>query len=102
TQIGPSFVLVPLIIWSWFAMDTTMAVLFSLFIVAGNFLDKIFRALVAKSLTKPKPVILIGGLGRTHLHGMIGLFVGPIVLFIGWQLLGVWTRDKAKTMEVVG
>jgi hypothetical protein len=33
---------------------------------------------------------------------MIGLFVGPIVLSIAWQLLVVWTRDKAKSMEVVG
>jgi len=26
-------------------------------------------------------------------HGMIGLFVGPIVLSIAWQLLVVWTHD---------
>jgi len=25
---------------------------------------------------------------------MIGLFVGPIVLSIAWQLLVVWTRDE--------
>ena len=32
-QIGPSLILVPLIIWSWFAMDTTTAVLFTLYMV---------------------------------------------------------------------
>jgi hypothetical protein len=30
---------------------------------------------------------------------MIGLFVGPIVLSIGWQLLVAWTRDEPSEPE---
>ena len=101
-QIGPSVILVPLIIWSWFAMDTTTAVLFTLYMVPVNLLDNILRPLVAKGLTTPMPVILIGVLGGTLVHGMIGLFVGPIVLSIAWQLLVVWTRDRPKSMDLVG
>jgi len=101
-QIGPSVILVPLIIWSWFAMDTTMAVLFTLYMVPVNLLDNILRPLVAKGLSTPMPVILIGVLGGTLVHGMIGLFVGPIVLSIAWQLLVVWTRDRPGNMDVVG
>jgi predicted PurR-regulated permease PerM len=100
-QIGPSVILLPLIIWSWFAMDTTMAVLFTLYMVPVNLLDNILRPLVAKGLSTPMPVILIGVLGGTLVHGMIGLFVGPIVLSIAWQLLAVWTRDEPKATEVV-
>jgi predicted PurR-regulated permease PerM len=40
------------------------------------------------------PVILVGVLGGTLAHGMIGLFVGPIVLSIAWQLLALWFRDE--------
>jgi predicted PurR-regulated permease PerM len=101
-QIGPSVILLPLIIWSWFAMDTAMAVLFTLYMVPVNLLDNILRPLVAKGLSIPMPVILIGVLGGTLVHGMIGLFVGPIVLSISWQLLKVWTRDQPKATEVVG
>jgi predicted PurR-regulated permease PerM len=92
-QIGPSLILVPLIIWSWFAMDATKAILFTLYMVPVNLLDNILRPLVAKGLATPMPVILIGVLGGTLVHGMIGLFVGPIVLSIAWQLIVVWTRD---------
>ncbi len=92
-QIGPSVIIIPLIIWSWFAMDATMAVLFTLYMVPVNLLDNILRPLVAKGLTTPMPVILIGVLGGTLVHGIIGLFVGPIVLSIAWQLLAVWARD---------
>jgi predicted PurR-regulated permease PerM len=93
-QIGPSVILLPLIIWSWFAMDTTTAVLFTLYMVPVNLLDNVLRPLVAKGLSTPMPVILVGVLGGTLVHGMIGLFVGPIVLSIAWQLLVVWTRDE--------
>jgi predicted PurR-regulated permease PerM len=93
-QIGPSVVLVPLIIWSWFAMEPTTAILFTLYMVPVNLLDNILRPLVAKGLKTPMPVIFIGVLGDTLVRGMIGLFVGPIVLSIAWQLLVVWTRDE--------
>ena len=100
-QIGPSVVLLPLIVWSWFAMDTAMALLFTLYMVPVNLLDNILRPLVAKGLSTPMPVILLGVLGGTLVHGMIGLFVGPIVLSIGWQLLVVWTRDEPNAKDVV-
>jgi predicted PurR-regulated permease PerM len=102
-QVGPSIILVPLVIWSWFAMDTTKALLFTLYIVPVNLLDNILRPLVAKGLSTPMPVILIGVLGGTLAHGMIGLFVGPIVLSIAWQLLMVWTRDdEPGTLRLAG
>jgi predicted PurR-regulated permease PerM len=101
-QVGPSIVIVPLIVWSWFSMDTKMAVLFTLYMVPVNLLDNILRPLVmAKGLVTPMPVILIGVLGGTLVHGMIGLFVGPIVLSIAWQLLVVWIRNEPKGIEMV-
>ena len=83
-------------------MDTTTAVLFTLYMIPVNLLDNILRPLVAKGLSTPMPVILVGVLGGTLVHGVIGLFVGPIVLSIGWQLLMVWTRDEATATEMVG
>jgi len=89
-------------------MDTTKALLFALYIVPVNLLDNILRPLVAKGLSTPMPVILIGVLGGTLAHGMIGLFVGPIVLSIAllsiaWQLLMVWTRDNEPgTLRLAG
>jgi predicted PurR-regulated permease PerM len=51
-QIGPSLILVPLIVWSWFAMDATKAILFTLYMVPVNLLDKI---VTAASLPDPQP-----------------------------------------------
>jgi predicted PurR-regulated permease PerM len=101
-QIGPSIVLIPLIVWSWFTMDTKMAVLFTLYMVPVNLVDNILRPLVmAKGLGVPMSVILIGVVGGTLVHGVIGLFVGPIVLSIAWQLLVVWTSNEWKSCETL-
>jgi predicted PurR-regulated permease PerM len=93
-QIGPSIILVPLVIWSWFTMDATSAVLFSLYMIPVNLLDNVLRPLfMAKGLDTPIWIILLGVFGGTIVHGMIGLFVGPVVLSIAWQLIVLWTRS---------
>jgi len=93
-QVGPSIVLLPLIIWSWFSMGTTAAVLFTIYMLPVNLLDNVLRPLVmAKGLSTPMLVILVGVLGGTLAHGILGLFVGPIVLSIAWQLLVTWMQD---------
>jgi predicted PurR-regulated permease PerM len=94
-QVGAWIVLVPLIIWSWFGLSDHMhAVLFILYMVPVALLDNILRPFVmAKGLTTPMPVILLGVLGGTLAHGILGLFIGPVVLSIAWQLLMVWWND---------
>ena len=82
-------------------MDTSMATLFSVYMILVSLLDNILRPLVmAKGLSTPMPVILVGVLGGTLAHGMIGLFVGPVVLSIAWQLLALWFRDETLKQDV--
>jgi predicted PurR-regulated permease PerM len=100
-QIGPSIVLIPVIIWSWFVMDTPMVILFSVYMILVNLLDNILRPLVmAKGLSTPMPIILVGVFGGTIAHGLIGLFVGPIVLSIAWQLLALWTPNEPIAQDL--
>jgi len=33
-------------------------------------------------------------LGGTLAHGIVGLFVGPIILAVAWELLMAWSRDE--------
>jgi predicted PurR-regulated permease PerM len=94
-QIGPSIVLIPLIIWSWTAMETATAFLFTVYMIPVNLLDNILRPLVmARGLDTPMPIILIGVIGGTISHGITGLFLGPIVLAVIWELLVIWIRER--------
>lgn len=98
-QVGASLVIVPLIVWGWLTMSTAAALLFTAYIVPVSLLDNFLRPFVlAHGLKTPMPVIFIGVIGGIIAHGVIGLFIGPIVLAIAWELLRAWTRpdsDKA-------
>jgi len=93
-QIGPSIVLVPVIIWSWTVMDTITALLFTAYMIPVNLLDNVLRPLVmGRGLQTPVLVILVGVIGGTISYGITGLFLGPIILAVIWELLVAWTRD---------
>ena len=100
-QIGPVIILIPVVVWSWFKMDTSMAALFSVYMILVGLLDNILKPLVmGKGLSTPMPVILVGVLGGTLAYGIIGLFVGPIVLSVAWELLALWFRDEIASADL--
>jgi predicted PurR-regulated permease PerM len=93
-QIGPSIVLIPLIIWSWIAFDTKTALLFTAYMIPVTLLDNILRPLVmGRGLDAPMLIILIGVIGGTISYGITGLFLGPIVLTVLWELSVTWIRE---------
>jgi predicted PurR-regulated permease PerM len=95
-QIGPSVVLVPLVIWSWFTMETTAALLFTAYIVPVNLMDNVLKPIVmGRGLQTPMLVILIGVIGGTLAYGITGLFLGPIVLAVIWELTATWIKEQA-------
>ena len=96
-QIGPSIILIPVIIWSWTVMETTSALLFTMYMVPVNLLDNFLRPVVmGRGLKTPMLVILIGVIGGTLAYGFIGLFLGPIVLAVMWELFVAWISEPTQ------
>jgi predicted PurR-regulated permease PerM len=93
-QVGPSIILIPVIIWMWTVMETATALPFTAYMIAVNFLDNILKPIVmGRGLETPIPVTLIGVIGGTLAYGISGLFLGPIILAVVWKLLIAWTSD---------
>ena len=87
--------ILPVIIWAWTAMDTTTALLFTAYMIPVNLMDNVLRPLVmGRGLNTPTVVILIGLIGGTISLGLTGLFLGPIVLAVIWELLVAWIRER--------
>lgn len=96
-QIGAAIVLIPVLIWIWTAKDFTTALLLTLFLVVVGLIDNVLKPLVmGRGLTTPTLVIFIGVIGGTLAHGIVGLFIGPIILAVVWELTSAWIRsDRA-------
>jgi predicted PurR-regulated permease PerM len=96
-QIGPSIILIPVIIWSWTLLQSTSAILFTAYMLPVNLLDNILRPIVmGRGLKTPMLVILIGVIGGTLAYGITGLFLGPIILAVIWELLVAWIKESDK------
>lgn len=94
-QLGPSIVIIPIIIWSWTFMDTGPALLFTAYMIPVNLIDNFLRPIVmGRGLKTPMLVILVGVIGGTLAYGITGLFLGPIVLAVIWELLIAWIRER--------
>lgn len=82
-------------------MDTSAALIFTAYLVPVALFDNILRPIVfTHGLKTPMPVILVGVIGGILAHGIIGLFIGPVVLAITWELLKAWVRDDAVGDQV--
>ena len=94
----PIFVILPAIIYVWSISSTTTALLFTVYMVPVMLLDNIFRPVIAaKGLQTPMIVIFIGVMGGALSLGMIGLFIGPVILAVFYEMIALWTAA-----EVVG
>jgi len=90
-QIGPVLVLGPAVAWLFWSGDTgtgTMLLVWSLVVFS---LDNILRPiLMTKGANLPMLLMFSGVMGGLLAFGLIGIFVGPVVLAIVYTLLGAW------------
>jgi predicted PurR-regulated permease PerM len=90
-QIGPNILLIPVIIWVWTAMPATTAVLFTAYMVPVSLLDNFLKPMMmARGLDTPMIVIFIGVIGGTLSYGLLGVFIGPVVLAVFYDLATNW------------
>ena len=101
-QIGPAILFLPIIVWSWMTMDTASAFMFTAYMLPVGLIDNFLRPiLMARGLATPMPLIIIGVIGGTMAYGIVGLFFGPIVLSVAWELAVAWMYgdDDANTAQ---
>jgi predicted PurR-regulated permease PerM len=94
-QIGPLLVLLPAAGWLFSAGDTGLAVFLLVWSVIVGSLDNFLRPmLIRRGADLPLLLIFAGVIGGMLGFGLIGIFVGPVVLAITWTLLQAWIADE--------
>jgi predicted PurR-regulated permease PerM len=93
-QIGPTILLVPVVVWSWTTLEVTQAIVFTAYMIPVALIDNILRPLLmGRGLATPLPLIIVGVLGGAIAYGIVGLFFGPIVLSVAWAVLLAWVQE---------
>jgi predicted PurR-regulated permease PerM len=93
-QIGPSPVLVPAVIWLYWSGATAWAtalLVWSLIVIA---MDNVLRPmLIKRGADLPLLLIFAGVIGGLLAFGLVGIFVGPVVIAVAYTLLEAWVGD---------
>jgi predicted PurR-regulated permease PerM len=96
-QIGPSPVLIPAVIWLYWSGETawgTVLLVWSLIVMT---MDNLLRPmLIKRGADLPLLLIFAGVIGGLLAFGLVGIFVGPVVLAVAYTLLEAWIDDGKR------
>ncbi|TXI88565.1 MAG: AI-2E family transporter, partial [Cupriavidus sp.] len=103
-QLPATLITVPVILYV-FATDGMTAgnVIFAVYVFIAGLADNVLKPMMlGRGVEVPMPVVLIGALGGMVSGGVIGLFIGPIALAVGYQLFWQWVDQPPVEALVEG
>jgi len=102
-QLGPLLVLVPAVVWLFWSGQTVWGGVLVVFTVVVAVVDNVLKPmLIKRGVDLPLILIIAGVIGGIISFGVIGLFIGPVILAVTYTLLESWVlEDPAVTQPDV-
>ena len=104
-QLPATIVTVPVIMYLWMGGDasTTSNIIFTVYLLVAGLADNVLKPLLlGRGVDVPMPIVLFGALGGMVSAGIIGLFIGAILLSVGYQLFVEWVAEQSESQEIEG
>lgn len=95
-QLPATLITLPVIVYVFFAEGASLgAIVFAIYIFVAGLADNVLKPLLlGRGVDVPMPVVLIGALGGMVSGGIIGLFIGPVLLAVGYKLFWLWVEQQ--------
>ena len=99
-QLPTILILGPIIVYVFSVADPLTASVFAIWSVLVSVSDMVLKPLLlGRGLDVPMLVILIGAIGGMLLSGIVGLFVGAVILVLGYELVEFWVTGDDAAVE---
>ena len=92
-QIGPGLVLIPAVVWLYWSGQPgwgTVLLVWSIIVIG---IDNVVRPLLMRKVHLPLVLLLAGVIGGLIAFGLVGVFLGPVVLAVAYTLLLAWLDE---------
>jgi len=100
-QLSPAIVLLPISIYVFSFHETLPAVLFAVWSLAVTLMDGVLKPiLLGRGVDAPMIVVFLGAIGGMLSSGVIGLFVGPVVLVLVYTLYTAWMKEEQERVSL--
>jgi predicted PurR-regulated permease PerM len=99
-QVGPLIVLVPAVAWLYWSSSAGWGTFLLVWTLVVGAMDSFLRpVLIRKGADLPLLLIFSGVVGGLIAFGLIGIFVGPVVLAVSHTLLSAWVDEEIVEVE---
>jgi len=99
-QVPVILITLPAIIYAFAVKSTTVAIIFAVWSVIAGLSDAVLKPMmIGHGLEVPMPIILLGVIGGVMAFGLVGLFIGAVVLAVGYVLFSEWVGASATDTE---
>ena len=100
-QLPATLITLPAIAYVFFAEGATLgSIIFAIYTFVAGLADNVLKPLLlGRGVDVPMPVVLIGALGGMVVGGIIGLFIGPVLLAVGYTLFWQWVDQQPSAPD---
>jgi len=96
-QIGVVPVLIPAAVWLYWSGSAGWGTFLLVVMVVASMIDNFLRpVLIKKSVNLPLLLVFTGVVGGLIAFGLIGIFVGPVILAVAYTLLEAWINKESS------
>ncbi len=101
-QIGVALVTIPMVIYVFSIASPAVAFFFLVWSIVVTLLDNVLKPIMlGRGSRVPTLIIFIGAIGGFLAQGIIGLFIGSVVLVLGYELFMAWLRATPLDAEEI-
>jgi len=93
-QAGPTLVLLPATLWVFWSGNTGWGIFLAIWTLIVGTMDNFLRPwLIKRGADLPLLLIFAGVIGGLLGFGLVGIFVGPVMLAVSYTLISAWLMD---------
>jgi predicted PurR-regulated permease PerM len=101
-QLGPGLVLVPAVAWLYWTGEAGWGTVLLIWTLVTGTIDNVLRPiLIRKGADLPLSLIIAGVIGGLIGFGVVGIFVGPVVLAVTYTLLVDWVDSGERATDAL-
>jgi predicted PurR-regulated permease PerM len=102
-QLGPMLVMVPAVVWLYWSEHPFAGTVLLVFAIVAGTIDNFIRpVLIRRGADLPLLLIFAGVIGGLIGFGIIGLFIGPVVLAVTYTLVKAWVAGSTQDEDAAG
>jgi predicted PurR-regulated permease PerM len=102
-QLPALIISLPVIAYMWTVGDGTTLhnVVWTVYLIIAGAADGVLKPmLLGRGVDAPMPVILLGALGGMATGGLVGLFLGGVLLAVGYQIFMKWVESGQQVIDL--